>query len=128
VVKALGIDYGTRRIGVAVSYASLAQPLTILDQSDQLFPRLLQLLAEHHIKHIVVGISENRMATATQEFVTHLRQLTAIPVTLIDETLSSHQVHEYLKTAPAHKRAAPIDHLAAAVILQDFLDTLVTSS
>jgi putative Holliday junction resolvase len=123
-MKALGIDYGTRRVGIAVSYASLAQPLTILDNNDQLLPQLTHLLAEHHIKHIVVGISENRMARLTQEFVDKLRQITPISVTLIDETLSSHQVREYLKTAPAHKRTMPIVHLAAAVILQDFLDAL----
>ncbi len=120
-MKILGIDYGTKRVGVAVSYASLAQPLEVLENDEHLIGRLGQLMAEHRVQEIVVGISENEMAAKTQEFVRRLRAVTPLPITFIDETLTSHQVHEWLRDAPARKRRGPIDHFAAALILENYL-------
>jgi len=125
-MKILAIDYGVKRVGVAVSYASLAQPLEVLENDEQLMARLRLLIEQHRVQAIVVGISENVMAERTQEFVRRLRAVTPLPVTLIDETLSSHQVHEWLRQAPARKRRGPIDHLAAAVILERYLEGVET--
>lgn len=120
-MKVLSLDYGTKRVGVAVSYASLVQPLTILPNDIHLIARIMDLIDQHHVQQIVVGLSENEMAKKTQEFVQQLRLTTSLPITLIDETLTSFQVHEWLKTASAKKRREPIDHYAAAVILENFL-------
>ena len=120
-MKVLSLDYGTKRIGVAVSYASLAQPLTILPNDAHLIAAIMDLIDQHHIQQIVVGLSENEMAKKTQEFVRQLQLATSLPIIFIDETLTSFQVHEWLKTASAKKRREPIDHYAAAVILENFL-------
>lgn len=121
-MKILALDYGTVRVGVALSYASLAQPLTILTNNQHLLTSIAALARDHHVTQIVVGESENHMAQKTQDFVTELKKVISLPITLIDETLSTHQVREYLKTHPSARRVKPLDHLAAAVILQNFLD------
>ena len=95
--------------------------MTILPNDEQLLSAILSLIQEHHVSELVVGISENQMAEKTQNFVSRLREVTDLPINLVDETLTSHQVHEWLRQAPAHKRRGPIDHLAAAVILENFL-------
>ena len=121
-MKTLGIDYGTVRVGTAISYASLAEPLQILDPGPQLLPELANIIAQHKVQRIVVGISENTMAQKSQEFAVIMREKFQLPVFLEDETLSSYQVHQFLKMHKLKERRGPIDHLAAAVILQNFLD------
>jgi len=121
-MKIMGLDYGTVRVGVAISYASLAQPLLILANDEQLLPKIIQLAREHHVTQIVVGISENKMARLTKKFVARLENVVEVPVTMIDETLSSHQVEEWLQDISPSRRRQSIDHYAAAVILQNYLD------
>ncbi len=121
-MKTLAIDYGTKRVGLAVSYASLAEPLMILDNDEQLFKNILQLIQNHHIKQIVIGLSENEMAEKTRRFALLLQEKITLPIYFNDETLSSYQVHQFLKLHRLKERQGPIDHLAAAVILQNFLD------
>lgn len=121
-MKTLALDYGTKRVGLAVSYASLAEPLMILDNDEQLFKNILQLIQNHHIKQIVIGLSENEMAEKTRRFALLLQEKTPLPIYFNDETLSSYQVHQFLKLHRLKERQGPIDHLAAAVILQNFLD------
>lgn len=120
--KVLAIDYGTVRVGTAVSVATLADPLEIIPNSPQLFERIVQICTDHDIEHIVVGLSENEMAEKTREFVSRLKQHVSVPVELIDETLSSYAVHQKLKTAKKSKRSGNIDHYAAAEFLQAWLD------
>ncbi len=121
-MKILGLDYGTNRVGVALSYASLAQPLLILDNDDQLLSKLQALIAQHRVGKIVLGVSENVMARLTKEFACRLEKIVDLPIILVDETLSSYQVHQFLKTSSLKKRSGFIDHFAAAIILQNFLD------
>lgn len=121
-MKTLAIDYGTKRVGIAVSYASLAEPLVILDNDANLFKNILQLIQNHHVQQIVIGLSENEMAEKTRRFALLLQEKTTLPIFFNDETLSSYQVHEFLKLHCLKERQSHIDHLAAAVILQNFLD------
>ena len=94
----------------------------ILDNDEQLFKNILQLIQNHHIKQIVIGLSENEMAEKTRRFALLLQEKTPLPIYFNDETLSSYQVHQFLKLHRLKERQGPIDHLAAAVILQNFLD------
>lgn len=121
-MKTLGIDYGTKRVGVAVSYASLAEPLTILENDEHLLREVKKIVNEHKVKRIVVGLSENEMAKKTQAFAESLQNELKLPICFNDETLSSYQVHQFLRLHNLKERQGPIDHLAAAVILQNFLD------
>ena len=124
--KALAIDYGTVRVGLALSMATLADPLTILPNNENLITSILDICTEHSVEILVVGISENEMAEKTKKFVTLLQEKTDLPVTYVDETLSSHTVHSKLKTAKKSKRSGDIDHYAAAEFLQVWLDEYKT--
>lgn len=121
-MKILAIDYGLKRVGIAVSFADLAQPLLILENNPTLLQRLGELIATHQVKKIVVGVSEGEMAKLSLEFAQKLRNKFSLPVILVDETLSSYYVHQALKKLPAKKRRGRIDHYAAALILQNYLD------
>lgn len=120
----LAIDYGTKRIGLAVNKAGLVEPLAILINDGFLFKKLTQILKEEKIELILVGISENKMAQKTKEFAQELGKKTKLPIEFTDETLSSKNVHQ--KLAHSHmklkKRQKPIDHYAAAEFLQEWLE------
>jgi putative transcription antitermination factor YqgF len=120
----LAIDYGTKRVGLATAHTSLAEPLDIIPNDQTLVARLLQLIEEESITRIVIGLSENQMAEETKVFGQHLAQATAVPIEYWDETLSSNTVHQKMLEGSAKKsrRQQPIDHLAAAEFLQEWLD------
>ena len=120
--KCLAIDYGTVRVGLAVSRASLADPLEIVANDELLFERLLEIISEEQIQKIVIGLSEQVMAQKTRAFAADLATHTSVPIVFTDETLSSKTVHEKMKTAKKSKRTGHIDHYAAAEFLQHWLD------
>lgn len=124
----LAIDFGTVRIGLAISRYILAEPLEIIPNDESKFLKIKEICEKNEIKKIVIGLSENEMARMTQDFVAQLEAEIISgwenkpELEYVDETLSSHSVHERLKSAKKSKRNANIDHYAAAVFLQDWLD------
>ena len=120
----LGIDFGTKRVGLAVSFHTLAEPLKILPKDENLFPELEKIIDEYKVDEIVVGVSENEMAKLSQQFASTLQEHFQLPIHLEDETLSSAEVHRSMREAQVKKRISRdhIDHFAAALILQRFLD------
>lgn len=126
VPKTLAIDYGTVRIGLAMSFGTLAQPFKIISNSKDVLANLKTIIDEEEIEQVVVGISENEMAQKTHEFIAKLKKHIKEPITTTDETLSSHAVHAKLKTAKKSKRSGHIDHYAAAEFLQVWLDEYQT--
>jgi putative transcription antitermination factor YqgF len=135
----LSIDYGTKRIGLAFNVATLAEPLLVLDNqlsnqqdivTDQAVEEIIKICAERKINEIVLGLSEAQMAVKIQAFAKILQARLALPVTLVDETLSSHEVKRRMAEASfsLKKRQGPIDHYSAALILEDFLENLSIKS
>jgi putative Holliday junction resolvase len=122
--KILAIDYGTQRIGLAISYGSLAEPLMILANDDQLMISLKRIVEEEEIQRIVIGISENEMAVEAKSFGVQVERIFSLPVEFTDETLSSKQVHQKLHDKNYGKKqyTGHIDHMAAAEFLQQYLD------
>lgn len=118
----LAIDYGTERIGLAVSYATLADPLTIIANDEKAVAYICKVIDDYRVSHIIVGLSENQMAVATQRFAQSLRRYTSVPIELFDETLSTKTVRSKLAAARKSQRQR-VDHLAAAEFLQEWLDT-----
>ena len=141
-MRVLGIDYGARRVGLAVSDATglLARPLTALDRSQTpgdgaLVEAVLRAIAEvtgddEPVGAIVVGLplrldgSPNDQTPRVQAFVARLAARTALPVVLQDERLSSHEAESRLavKEKDWRRRKQMLDAASAAVILQDYLD------
>ncbi len=132
----LGLDLGTKTIGVAVSDPDrkLAAPVVTIARarfaSDA--ERLLELAAERRVVGFVLGLplnmdgTEGPRAQATRAFARNLAKLTALPIALWDERLSTAAVERVLIEADAsrRKRKAVIDQHAAAYILQGALDRL----
>lgn len=135
--RAMGVDYGTRRIGLALSdtTGTLATPLTTLARrTGKRAPiaRILQLARVHDVGRFVVGLplhpqeGENTWTAETREFGKRLRSRSGLPVHFIDESYSSAEAEARIRLT-GRKRAqreekARIDAGAAAIILQDWLD------
>lgn len=122
--KILAIDFGTKRVGVAVSRGTLAEPLEVLANQDDLFDKLGEIINREKIEKIVVGLSEGEMAIKTEKFVEELKVITEVPIEFFDETLSSQAVENRLQQQGIKKstRSGQIDHFAAAIILEDWLE------
>lgn len=124
----LGIDFGTRRIGVALLQHGLAEPLTILTRTsatqterDPIYRKIQELTRDHQVVGVVVGISESTMAELTRAFVAELSAALSIWVVLFDETLSSQVVSQLPAGQRRRRRSEPIDDLAAAHILEEWV-------
>jgi len=133
----IGLDLGTKTIGVAASDPDrrLAAGVTTIARktfsSDA--TRLLELAAERNAVGFVLGLpinmdgTEGPRAQSSRAFARNLARLTALPIGLWDERLSTAAVERELIAADASrkKRAAVIDQHAAAYILQGALDRLL---
>src|ERR1700691_4377191 len=132
----IGLDLGTKTIGVAVSDPDrrVAAPVETIARKRFALDarRILELAAERRAAGVVLGLpinmdgSEGPRAQSTRAFARNLAKLTALPIALWDERLSTAAVERGLIVADAsrRKRAAVIDQHAAAYILQGALDRL----
>ncbi len=131
----LGIDYGGKRIGLSVSdpAATLASPLATIVAGSDAGADIRALLARtdgYDIDEFVVGLplnmddSEGDQARVAKRFGDELARVTGKPVHLWDERLSTHAAAELLRPAglTRKKRKKSLDSVAAAVLLQAFLD------
>lgn len=132
--RVLGIDYGAKRIGVAVSDPTglIARGLPTI--SHESLPKTLELLEnlvhELGVRLVVVGFpltlrgEVGHMADKTERFMQKLRERLDVPVEAWDERLTTALAHrtakEYGKSPGRNKTA--IDEIAATLILQNFLD------
>jgi len=151
--KALGIDLGERRIGVAIADGPDvgARPLTTLRRARRIeadADALLDLITSHAITELVVGLPidaaghEGPQAALTRSWVEDIRARLGddVAITLHDERLSSHVAETRLGPMKRGRSGGPpsrhqrdeyrarVDREAAAVILQDALDTRRTGS
>ena len=128
----LGLDVGEKRIGVALADGLLAIPLTVIDRAGEEadMERVLALAEEHEVKRIVVGLprsldgSIGRQAERVLAFSRVLSESTDVPVDTWDERLSTVAAERLLSDAGVkrEKRRARRDAMAAAIILQAYLD------
>lgn len=125
----IGIDYGARRIGIAVSDSGvLATPHSVIRNEGEMVARIATVGQELGAELYVVGIARRAHGTAGErrflDFAERLRQKTCTEVILWDEALSTVEASEKLRAAGHKRRDAErhIDMHAAAVILQSFLD------
>ena len=133
--RVLGIDYGERRMGLAVSdpMKIIAKPLKIIDRkiTSDYISEILDIAEEKDVHKIVVGLpltlkgKRSSQTKVVQDFIEQLRQTGGIPVVYIDERMSSVAAKRSLqeqgiKTGYEKGR---VDETAAAIILQEYLDS-----
>jgi putative pre-16S rRNA nuclease len=132
--RILGVDFGTRRIGIAISDPgrTMAFPVEVYEPRgpvpDARYFR--ELVRENEIERIVVGLPlhtsgrESEIATRARKFGEWLAAATRIPVIFFDERYSSVEAEHALLDAglTKKKRKARLDKLAAQIMLQSYLD------
>ncbi|WP_181703538.1 Holliday junction resolvase RuvX [Chthonobacter albigriseus] len=134
--RLFGLDLGSKTIGVAVSDGGhrIASPLETIARVKftKDVEKLLALAARQQVGGIVIGLpvnmdgSEGPRAQSTRSFVRNLRPLTELPIVFWDERLSTAAVTRMLIEADTSRRRRDevVDKMAAAYILQGFLDRL----
>lgn len=132
--RILGIDYGSKRIGLALS-----DPLNIIAQAFKVIPnepgvidKIAQVVSEYEVRLVVVGMPLNLKGDVGQKgdevrlFIPVLRNKLAIDIVEWDERFSSHTAHMTMRTMGVKKSRreakGSVDAMAAAIILQGYLD------
>ena len=145
VTRILGVDLGSKRIGLAVADAGIgiARPLSTVNRGatlDDDVDALGRVCREQDVTELVIGLpieaagGEGPMAAGAREWAAAIGERLALPVTLRDERLSSFEAERRLGRMPRGRSGGPpsrtqrnayrarIDREAASVILQDELD------
>lgn len=137
--RVLGLDYGTKRIGVALSDPDrlLARPLPALaaHPKKQLIQDLSAIVQHQNVGQIVVGIPRNMdgsfgpAAENAEAWINHLKTALPVPFHTIDERLSTVQASRDLRESGKNSRDQKtlIDSASASIILQTYLDSLPPS-
>ena len=131
----IGFDFGERRIGVAVGETStrIANPLGAIDESanEARFAAIGRIVDEWRPAAFVVGRprhandSEHAVAKLAEKFARRLEARYHLPVAFVDETLTSAVAESELRGMRTRAaRKADVDALAAAMILQSYLDSM----
>lgn len=136
-MRTLGLDYGTKTVGVAISDEAqiIAQPLVTIERKHanklrQTYAKIEAIIDEQNVDRIVLGFPKNmnntegERAEATRAFMDDLERRTGLPVILMDERLTTVEADRILEETGVAKsgRKEHIDKMAAAIILQSFLD------
>ena len=133
--RVIGIDLGTRRIGVAITdaLAMTAQPHATIDRhgGQRDLDAIATLVRDFDAERVVLGLplspegEVGRAAKSVQAFAERLRAALAVPVDLIDESFSTVEAEDVLLRADLSRarRKQVVDRVAAAVILQRWLET-----
>lgn len=138
-MRILGLDYGTKTVGVALSdeLGITAQPLETITRKDsgklrKTYARIEQLIEEYGVKTIVLGFPKNMNNTIgergneTMDFRDALVRRTGAEVILWDERLTTVASNQVLMESGVRRenRKKVIDQIAASLILQGYLDSL----
>lgn len=133
-MRVMSLDVGERRIGVALSdpLGIIATPLTTItvEDFDSSVVEIESLVSDNDVAQIIVGLplsmsgARGPQARSVARFVKLLEAKTVVPVSMVDERLSSVQAERMLQDAgksPSRNKGL-IDSTAAAIILQSYLD------
>ncbi len=135
-MRILAIDYGVKRIGIALSdeLKMIAQPLEFIPAEPfaAFVARLTELVQEKEVELILVGMPRNMngsygtAALKVEEFVAALKSAVPVPIKTWDERLTSAQANRILIAGNVRrdKRKQKVDKMAAAILLQSYLDSL----
>ena len=138
-MRIIGLDYGTKTVGVAVSdslgiTAQAVETITRKEENKlrQTLARIEALIDEYNVEEIVVGLPKNmnntigERAEACRDFADKLERRTGLPVIMWDERLTTVSADNVLKECGVRRenRKAVVDKIAAVFILQGYLDSL----
>lgn len=138
-MRILGLDYGSKTVGVAVSdpLGITAQGVETIERKEEnklrrTLARIEELCREYNVEKIVLGLPKNMndtlgdRAQVSEEFREKLERRTALPVVMWDERLTTVMAERVLQENKVRRedRKKYIDKIAAVIILQSYLDML----
>jgi len=123
--RVLGIDYGLRKIGLALTDGELAEPLMVIGNKKEKVLHNLQVICQKEaIEKIVIGLPESGLVKEIQKFGNNLAKITSLAVFYQDENLTTQDAIAKMIAAGKSRKARKKDEdaVAAALILQSWLD------
>lgn len=137
--RIMGIDYGVKRIGIAMTdiMQIMASPFKTIDSSESIkknAANILEIAKNNDVSSIVIGLpvnmngTEGEMAQTVRKFIEELKEITDMPIFEIDERLTTAQAERMLideGDISREKRKGLKDKLAASFILQTYIDTAI---
>jgi putative Holliday junction resolvase len=122
----LGIDFGEKKIGLALATGPLAEPIGVIKairDRQQAIRSIKRICQEQEIEKIILGISEGKTAEKTKKFAQELGEIIGLPIEFQDETLTTNEA--VAKMREIGKKVKDEDAISAALILQAYLDKSV---
>lgn len=126
-MKYLGIDFGMKKVGLAVSEGTLATPWKVIagKRIGDLADQVVKIARSENFDKVVVGLPEGGTGKKAQKFIDLLLKA-GLAVTSADETLTSKEALKVMiETGQGKEKRKSDDSVAAALILQNYLDELV---
>ena len=127
-MRILAIDYGQKKVGVALATSRLAEPYRVIRylSSEALIEELGKIIDEEKIEELVIGVSEGEMGKESKEFGEILKKEFNMPLHFQDETLTTQEAQELSFKAGIKriKRKKLEDAYSAALILEAYLDSI----
>lgn len=114
-MRILGIDYGKRVIGLAMSVDRVIETRPLLKgEEKKILAAIASLCKKEKVERVVMGISEGKTARATRKFAKKLTNILKLPVELVDETLTTKDARKL------RVKKERVDSIAAAILLERF--------
>ncbi|ADO44878.1 Holliday junction resolvase YqgF [Hydrogenobacter thermophilus TK-6] len=133
-MKVLALDYGSKRIGLALGDTSLniASPLGVFENREGVVEKIRNLISEYRVSLLIVGLpltprgQKGQRAKEVEEFVKKLRESLPEEIELLmwDERYTTKEAYWLLQDLPPTKRKKLKDSLSAYIILKEYLESL----
>jgi putative Holliday junction resolvase len=115
----LGVDWGEKRIGMAIARGNLAEPLGVVSS----FEELAVIVRQEGIRQIILGLPEGKFEARVRSWEKRIERELGVPVVLRLEVLTSRQaLQKSIEAGKPKKSRRDLDAQAAALLLQEFLD------
>lgn len=122
-MKILGIDFGLRKIGLAIAEDGFIEPIRTLSDPSKFIGKIAMICQENEVEQIVIGISEGTIAGKAKVFADNLAEIVYLPINFQDETLTTQGAIARMIAIGKRKKARreQEDAYAAACILEEYL-------
>ena len=122
-MRLLGIDYGLKRIGLAVAEGGLPYPLEVILNQPGVVQKIKKICEKYQVEKIVLGLPDGKLKKLVEKFGQELNSDIYLPVVFQDETLTSREAIVKMVAAGKKRklRRAREDAFAATLILQAYL-------
>ncbi len=125
-MNVLGIDYGTKNIGLAYAISGIISTIPAIKNDPESISNIVKVINEYHIEKVYIGVSQGKMATKTYQFIDQLRPMLKLDIETVEESVSTIEATEIYKQNRHQKRfyKQQIDSVSAAVILNRVISSV----